>query len=102
MVQNPNVHGTEGTCQGLRDVLVGTTRLGDPTGMVVKKNNCGGVMRECRLNYFPGINSGIGKGAAEESLHSNQSMPTVQMQDAKLLVIARPQVEAEVFACESR
>ncbi len=87
VIQQPYVDQLEGGLQPPGYALVGLARFGDPGGVIVGKNDGGGIDRQRLLDDLARIDGGAVYGAAKQLLETQDPVTVVEVQAAKALVV---------------
>lgn len=78
MVEYADVDQCQGVDQTLGNAAVGGAGLGYAGRVIMREYQRGGVVVQCGLDHFPGINAGAVDGAAKHFLVTDDTMPIVQ------------------------
>ena len=102
MIEDSDVNQRKRLLEAPCNELIRRTRLRESRRMIVIEDDGSGVMPESRLHDFAGMNGSAADRPAEEILHGNQTMPAVEMQHAKDLILAGGQMHPKEFPSERR
>lgn len=78
VVEHINLHQPQRVAQGAGQAVVGVARRGVARWVVVRKDDCGGVVLQRDFHHFARPHSGFIDGAAEQFFHADQSVAGVE------------------------
>lgn len=86
MIQNPDIDECKSFLQSLSDELIRLARLRDAGRMIVREDDCRGVVGERLAHHFARMHARPVDGAAEELFEGDQPMTVVEVQAAEHFV----------------
>lgn len=96
MVKQADIHQAQSALQMGGQVLIGCRRVGNPTGVVVRKDDCGRIVVEGTADNFPRIDAGLGQCAPKEFFTGNEPITSVQPEGMKDLIATVGQAQFEI------
>ncbi len=102
MIEDLNIDERQSLFQAPGKNLVRMAGFGYPGGVVVRKDDRGGVVPESGLDDFPWVDRGLGQRTGEEILDGSHVMLRIQEQRGKDFSLQAMQAQAQEISYRGR